>query len=96
MLALFSWRYGSGFPWNVQAARGLVSPGSARPSAQNTTPLGDDSVDLGECCAKQQRELSTTGFSPHRQKTIAQQRLRPHPADRIPEIFKRNIDEAAR
>jgi hypothetical protein len=40
MLALFSCRYGSGFPRNVHAARGLVSPGSASPSAQNTTPLG--------------------------------------------------------
>src|SRR5204863_3338699 len=56
----------------------------------------DDIVDVGECGAKQQREFSTAGFAPHRQKTISQPRLRPHPADSIPEIFKRNIDKAAR
>src|SRR5689334_23721993 len=67
-----------------------------RPEHYSAWHPGNDRVDVGECGAKQQRQLTTTGLSPHRQKTIAQPRLRAHPADRVAEIFKRNINEAAR
>ena len=43
-MVLFSWRKGNGLPRNVHAARGRVSPGSARPSAQNITPLGTQAI----------------------------------------------------
>ena len=36
------------------------------------------------------------GLSPHRQEMIVQPWLRPHPLDRILEVFERNVDEAAR